>query len=190
MRPPTTYSAGKTALKITLNRYLEGVGHDRIRGATGHPRADPDPSAADRLLRPWDDADQDFFPDCDLTIPQRQRRVRRGHLRGDLRQQHPRSKLRPRRPHRLGQARLQLGVHHQRPARTCAARVARRSRCAPAGDGNIRVMDDQAVTPADYSSFSIPVPSDLGGGTLTGITGRPTRRRRATSSRCRTTTAR
>ena len=39
--------------------------------------------------------------------------------------------------------------------------------------GNIRVMDDQAVTPADYSTFSIPVPSDLGGGTLTGITVRP-----------------
>jgi hypothetical protein len=39
--------------------------------------------------------------------------------------------------------------------------------------GNIRVMDDKAVTPADYSNFSIPVPSDLGGGTLTGITVRP-----------------
>jgi hypothetical protein len=39
--------------------------------------------------------------------------------------------------------------------------------------GNIRVMDDKAVTPADYTTFSIPVPSDLGGGTLTGITVRP-----------------
>ena len=61
--------------------------------------------------------------------------------------------------------------------------------------GNIRVMDDLSVTPASYAPVPITAPADSrlpngGGYTLTGMGLSPTRRgRRATSSRCRTTTA-
>lgn len=56
------FGTGKTALKVTFNKYLEGL------GTTGALSSDPNP--INRLItstpRPWTDSDRDFTPDCDL----------------------------------------------------------------------------------------------------------------------------
>ena len=41
------FGNGKTALKVTLNKYLEGLGHDRVRRRAGDRCAEPDPAAAE-----------------------------------------------------------------------------------------------------------------------------------------------
>jgi len=55
------FGNGKTALKVSLNKYLEGLG---IGGLT----ADPNPvnTIVSQTTRSWTDANNDFIPDCNL----------------------------------------------------------------------------------------------------------------------------
>jgi hypothetical protein len=59
------FGNGKTALKISLNKYLQGV------GTSFSQVPDPNPVSAavgqGNTTRTWADADGDFVPDCDLT---------------------------------------------------------------------------------------------------------------------------
>jgi hypothetical protein len=59
------FGNGKTALKISLNKYLRGV------GTSFSQVPDPNPVSAaignGQATREWNDADRDFVPDCDLT---------------------------------------------------------------------------------------------------------------------------
>jgi hypothetical protein len=59
------FGNGKTALKVTLNKYLQGVGNGGDFGLALAP--------VNRLVttttRAWNDANRDFVPDCDLTNP-------------------------------------------------------------------------------------------------------------------------
>jgi hypothetical protein len=59
------FGTGKTALKISLNKYLRGV------GTSFSQVPDPNPVSAaignGQATREWNDADRDFVPDCDLT---------------------------------------------------------------------------------------------------------------------------
>ena len=56
------FGNGKTALKVTLNKYLEGL------GTTGALSDGPNPIVRlnTSTTRPWADSDTDFTPDCDL----------------------------------------------------------------------------------------------------------------------------
>ncbi len=60
------FGTGKTALKVTLNKYLEG------QALAGNSLAGT-PSPFRRLVlsttRAWNDADRDFVPDCNLLTP-------------------------------------------------------------------------------------------------------------------------
>ena len=60
------FGTGKTALKVTLNKYLVG---DRGGAATGGTYADPVTNLVNSTTRNWTDANRDFVPDCDLTNP-------------------------------------------------------------------------------------------------------------------------
>ncbi|RPH63363.1 MAG: TonB-dependent receptor [Acidobacteria bacterium] len=67
------FGNGRTALKVNLGKYLEGVGFStnyansnptlRIPTSTG-------PFGVPGVTRTWIDADADFVPDCDLSNPQ------------------------------------------------------------------------------------------------------------------------
>jgi hypothetical protein len=58
------FGTGRTALKFTANKYLEGQTLNGI-GRAGHPVA----RLANSTNINWNDADGDFFPDCDLLNP-------------------------------------------------------------------------------------------------------------------------
>ena len=55
---------GRTAVKLTANKYLEGQTLNGI-GRAGHPVA----RLAGSTTRTWNDTDGDLFPDCDLVNP-------------------------------------------------------------------------------------------------------------------------
>jgi hypothetical protein len=55
------FGTGKTALKVTLNKYLSGRQLDEL----GNPVLD----LVHTTARAWTDTDGDFFPDCDLVNP-------------------------------------------------------------------------------------------------------------------------
>ena len=60
------FGTGKTALKVTLNKYLAG---DRGGSATAGTIADPVANLVNNTTRNWTDANGNFVPDCDLTNP-------------------------------------------------------------------------------------------------------------------------
>ena len=60
------FGTGKTAVKVTLNKYLGG---DRGGTATGGTLADPVTNLVNSTTRNWADANGNFVPDCDLTNP-------------------------------------------------------------------------------------------------------------------------
>jgi hypothetical protein len=59
------FGTGKTALKVSLNKYLRGV------GTSFSQVPDPNPTSAavgnGQATRTWDDANHNFIPDCDLS---------------------------------------------------------------------------------------------------------------------------
>ena len=59
------FGNGKTALKISLNKYLQGVG----TSFSQVPDANPVSAAVGggNTTRAWDDANHNYIPDCDLT---------------------------------------------------------------------------------------------------------------------------
>jgi hypothetical protein len=57
------FGDGKTAVKVSLNKYMGGVAHQ-----AGNP-FNPVSRLANTTTRSWSDNDSDFRPDCDLTNP-------------------------------------------------------------------------------------------------------------------------
>ena len=98
------FGTGKTALRMSLGKYLEGA------GVSGHyantnptlrmPRTTPVTGTAG-VTRAWTDANRNFVPDCDLLNPERagspgaRRRSLRRALGHELRQGRPDQQLRP-----------------------------------------------------------------------------------------------
>ena len=119
------FGNGKTALKVTLNKYLEGLGTTGF----GPAQVSDAPNPINRLLnttqRVWADVDRDFVPDCNLNNFACQRRVSRARQRRDLRHGDTGHELRPGPDDGLGEAVLQLGVHDERPAGDRSAHVGR-----------------------------------------------------------------
>src|SRR5690606_14747656 len=56
---------GRTALRIGLNRYVEGMGLGDLA-----VMLNPVSNMVTTTTRSWNDANGDFVPDCDLTAPE------------------------------------------------------------------------------------------------------------------------
>ena len=167
------FGNGKTALKVTLNKYLEGLG---TTGALSDP-----PNPINRLVttttRPWTDSDTDFVPDCDLL-----NYATNGEC-GALVNAAIFGTVVPGTTYdpdilagwgkRFYNWEFTAGVQHELvPRLSLDLQFARR------WYGNFRTMDDRAVGPEDYDQFTINVPSDArlpngGGYTLTAFDLKP-----------------
>ena len=161
------FGTGKTALKVSLNKYLAGYG-------TSGLASDPNPvlNQVTAATRTWNDLNRDYVPNCDLLNPDpngeclglsdrnfgtvRQgstfaRDVTRGWNARDFNWEFSagvQQELLPR---------VSLDVSYFRRAY-----------------GNFRVTDNLTVGPADYNPFSLTVPADArlpngGGHTISGL---------------------
>jgi hypothetical protein len=149
------FGNGKTALKVTLNKYLEGL------GTTGALSSDPNP--INRLItttpRPWTDSDTDFTPDCDLLNYSANGEcgaLVNGAIFGTV---VPGTTYDPEAltgwGKRFSNWEFTTSVQHEIiPRLSMDLQYARR------WYGNFRTMDDQNVGPSDYDRFTINVPSD------------------------------
>jgi len=178
------FGDGRTALKFTLNKYLEGMG---TTGAGGVPNVSDAPNPISRLnnttTRPWTDDGRnggiagDFTPQCNL-----QDYAANGECGAlvnaaifgtvvpgttydpDLMQGWNR---------RFNNWELTAGVQHE-----LIPRVSLNVQYARRWYGNFRIIDDRSVTAADYDRFTFTVPNDPrlpnAGATLTGFDLKPT----------------
>jgi hypothetical protein len=149
------FGNGKTALKVTLNKYLEGL------GTTGALSDQPNP--INRLItnttRTWGDADNDFVPDCDLVNYQANGEcgaLVNAAIFGTV---VPGTTYDPEVLDGWGKRfynwEFTTGVQHElMPRLSLDVQYARR------WYGNFRTMDDRAVGPEDYDRFTITAPSD------------------------------
>jgi hypothetical protein len=176
------FGTGKTALKFTLNKYLEGMGTTGI----GPANVSENPNPINRLVgttalssRPWNDVlpvpggiPGDFIPQCDLTNYQANGECGAltgaatfGTIAGGTAYD---SNLLNGWGKRLFNWEMTAGVQHE-----LAPRVALNVQYARRWYGNFRITDDTAVTAADYERFTLNVPNDSrlpnGGGTMTGF---------------------
>ena len=179
------FGTGKTALKFTLNKYLEGMGTTGI----GPANVSENPNPIRRLVgitalssRPWTDSNGNFLPDCNLQNYQVNGEC--GLLTGaatfgtigggtnydpDLLRGWGK---------RINNWELTAGVQHE-----LVPRVSLTVQYARRWYGNFRVTDDAAVTAADYNQFAVNVPTDSrlpnGGSTVTAFDLTPTANARA-----------
>jgi len=166
------FGNGKTAWKITLNKYLEGLGTTGF----GPAQVTDAPNPILRLLttsqRTWSDADADFTPDCDLN---------NFNANGECGTLDNAAIFGTLIPGRNYDPNLMTGWGKRgfnwefttSVQQELVPRVSLDVQYARRWYGNIRIMDDQAVTPADYTSVPLAVPNDPNltnsGGTLTGL---------------------
>jgi hypothetical protein len=166
------FGNGKTAWKITLNKYLEGLGTTGFGPAQVTDAPNPILRLQTDSSRPWGDTNTNFAPDCDLN---------NFNANGECGALIAAGTFGTLIPGRTYDPDLMTGWGKRSfnwefttsVQQELLPRVSVDVQYARRWYGNIRVMDDKSVTPADYSNFSIPVPSDLGGGNLTGVIVRP-----------------
>ena len=173
------FGNGKTALKVTLNKYLEGL------GTTGALSSDPNP--INRLVtsttRTWGDTDTDFVPDCDLLNYGQNGEcgpLVNAAIFGTV---VPGTTYDPEVLAGWGKRfynwEFTTGVQHElMPRLSLDVQYARR------WYGNFRTMDDRNVGPEDYTQFTITAPTDSrlpngGGYQLTAFDLTPTANARA-----------
>ena len=172
------FGNGKTALKVTLNKYLEGLGTTGF----GPAQVSDAPNPVNRLLnqtqRVWADADVDFVPDCDLNNFAANGEclaLDNAPIFGTVT---PGTSYDPDLMTGWGKRSFNWeftsSVQHELiPRMSLDVQYARR------WYGNIRVMDDLSVTPASYTAVPITAPRDSrlpdgGGYQLTGMAISPT----------------
>ena len=171
------FGNGKTALKVTLNKYLEGLGTTGFGPAQVTDAPNPILSLSTTAGRTWADADRDFVPDCDLN---------NFGLNGECGAlDNP--AFGSLTPTRIYDPDLMTGWGKRSfnwefttsvqqeivPRMSVEVQYARR------WYGNIRVMDDLSVTPASYTPVTLSAPADSrlpdgGGYRLTGMAISPT----------------
>ena len=168
------FGTGKTAVKLTLNKYLQG----QTLNALGQ---DPNPfnTLINATNRSWTDANNNYKPDCDVTNPALQdNRASGGDLCGLMANQNF-GKTIPGASfdkdlltgwgHRSYNWEFSAGVQHEiLPRVSVDVGYFRR------WFGNFRVIDNLALAPSDFDQFSLKVPSDPrlpngGSYTVTGL---------------------
>jgi len=171
------FGNGKTALKVTLNKYLEGMGTTGFGPAQVTDAPNPLNRLAGTLApfptRTWVDANGNFAPDCNLQNYQANGEclaLTNAAIFGTVA---PGTSYDPDLMNGWGKRffnwEFTTGVQHE-----LAPRVSLNVQYARRWYGNIRVTDDRSVTPADYNRFTINVPVDSrlpdgGGYPLTGF---------------------
>jgi hypothetical protein len=159
------FGTGRTALKVSLAKYVAG---QALRGADRTAIFGDVMNPIDRVVtstnRSWNDANRNFSPDCDLLNP-----AANGEC-GAMSNRNfglpvPGSSYDPDViggwGHREYNWQFSAGVQHElRPRVALDATYFRR------WYGNFNVVDNRALTPADFDEFSVTAPShpDLPGG--------------------------
>ena len=171
------FGNGKTALKVTLNKYLEGMGTTGF----GAAQVTDAPNPLNRLsgtlapfpTRTWVDTNGNFAPDCNLQNYQANGEclaLTGAAIFGTV---VPGTSYDPDLLNGWGKRfynwEFTTSVQHE-----LAPRLSLNVQYARRLYGNFRVTDDRAVTPADYTQFTITTPSDTrlpngGGYPLTGF---------------------
>jgi hypothetical protein len=178
------FGNGRTALKVTLNKYLEGMG---TTGAGGVPNVSNLPNPINRLntqtTRPWTDNGanggiaNDFVPQCNLQDYNPNGECGALLNAGTFGNLNPATTYDPDLTEGWGKRfynwEFTAGVQHE-----VMPRVSLNVQYARRWYGNFRIYDDRSVTAADYDRFTFPVPTDSrlpnSGGTLTGYDVKPT----------------
>jgi hypothetical protein len=172
------FGNGKTALKVTLNKYLEGLGTTGFGPAQVSDAPNPILRVANQTTqRTWADANRNFVPDCNLNnfaINGECGAVDNQNFGSDI----PGTSYDPDLMRGWGKRAFNweftTSVQQEIiPRMSVEVQYARR------WYGNIRVMDDLAATPASYSAVTLTAPNDSrlpngGGYTLTGMGLSPT----------------
>jgi len=172
------FGNGKTALKVTLNKYLEGLGTTGFGPAQVSDAPNPILRVANQTTqRTWADANRNFVPDCDLNnfaLNGECGSVDNQNFGSDI----PGTSYDPDLMRGWGKRSFNweftTSVQQEIiPRMSVEVQYARR------WYGNIRVMDDLSVTPASYSPVTITAPADSrlpngGGYSLTGMGLSPT----------------
>jgi carboxypeptidase family protein len=178
------FGNGKTALKVTLNKYLEGLG---TTGAGGVPNISDAPNPISRLntqtTRPWTDNGanggiaNDFIPQCNLqdyNVNGECGALVNAAIFGTI---VPGTTYDPDLMQGWGKRfynwEFTGAVQHE-----LMPRVSLNVQYARRWYGNFRMFDDRAVGPSDYDRFTFIVPTDArlpnSGATLTGFDLKPT----------------
>lgn len=161
------FGTGKTALKVTLNKYLESLGASGLAAASN-----PGNTVVRSTNRAWNDANRNFVPDCDLTLT-----VANGECGAlearDFGGTRPGTVFDPDVltgwGKRLYNWEFSTGVQHEiRPRVSVDVGYFRR------WYGNFRATKNTLVEPSDFTQFSITAPVDPrlpggGGNTITGL---------------------
>jgi hypothetical protein len=168
------FGSGRTALKVSLNKYVTAQGLQGTYGDT----ANPVNRLANIVTRTWTDADRDYVADCDLTnVLAQDLRASGGDFCGvvsDTNFGQPTLSL-AYDPDALNgwgtrpfQWEFSTSVQHQ-----LVPRVSVDVGYFRRWYGNFGVTDNLAVSPADFGTFGIAIPADPrlpdGGSTVSGF---------------------
>ena len=171
------FGTGKTALKVTLNKYLEGLGTTGFGAAQVTDAPNPILRLSDSTQRVWADANSNFVPDCDLN---------NFGVNGEcLAVDNPNfGTIIPGRTYdpdlMTGWGKRSFNWEFTTSVQQeIVPRMSLEVQYARRWYGNIRVMDDLAAARTDYTPFTFTAPSDSrlpngGGYTLTGMGLSPT----------------
>jgi hypothetical protein len=172
------FGNGRTALKVTLNKYLEGLGTTGFGPAQVSDAPNPINRLQNMTQRVWADADRDFVPDCDLNNFAANGECLALDNAAIFGTVTPGTSYDPDLLEGWGKRSFNweftTSVQQEIiPRMSVELQYARR------WYGNIRVMDDLSVTPASYTDVAITAPADSrlpnsGGYTLTGTNLSPT----------------
>jgi hypothetical protein len=167
------FGNGKTALKVTLNKYLEGLGTTGFGPAQVTDAPNPILRIANQTTqRVWSDADVDFVPDCDLTNFAANGEclaVQNQNWGTDIPGINYDPDLMTGWGKRSYNWEFTTSIQQEIiPRMSVDVQYARR------WYGNIRVMDDLSVGPSNYTGVTITAPTDSrlpngGGYSLTGM---------------------
>jgi hypothetical protein len=172
------FGNGKTALKVTLNKYLEGLGTTGFGPNNVSEAPNPINRLSTQTTRSWTEGTGggiagDFIPQCDLLNYAANGEcgaLVNGAIFGTIQNQltfyDP--DLMNGWGRRFNNWEFTAGVQHE-----LVPRVSLNVQYARRWYGNFRVQDDRSIAAADFDRFSIPVPSDSrlpnGGDTITAF---------------------
>ena len=155
------FGNGRTALKVSLNKYLQGL------GTTGGLAFNPNPISvlATQATRTWTDANRNFVPDCDLHNLQLQDLRASGGDFCDIASELRFGQATPNTTYdpdllsgwnkRFFNWEFSTGIQHE-----IVPRVSVDVGYFRRWYGNFNVTDNRAVSAADYDAFSVTAPSD------------------------------